>query len=91
LHWGFGSDAKILNIEETTLLTYQNLWASKEDDLLKCESMRDDAEGCTAINSAQYRIKVLPVVALPPLLVALLLKSEERDPMELIHLVNKTA
>ena len=87
---GLAADAKILKIDETSLLTYQNLWAPKEDDLLECES-KEDAENCTAIDSAQYRIKVLPVVVCPPLLVALLLKTEERDPMELIHLFNKAA
>lgn len=82
--------AKILKIEDTTLTTLQSLWAPKEADMLKCES-KEDAEGCTAVDTAQYRVKVLPVVALPPLLVALLLQTEERDPMELIHLFNKAA
>jgi hypothetical protein len=43
------------------------------------------------VDAAQYRIKVLPVVVLPPLLVTLLLETGEEDPFELVHLFNKTA
>jgi hypothetical protein len=66
-------------------------WSPKEDDLLKCKD-KEDAENCTAIDTAQYCVKVLPVVALPPLLLALLLQVKELDPiMELMHLINKAA
>jgi hypothetical protein len=49
--------AKILKIEDTTLTTLQSLWAPKEADMLKCES-KEDAEGCTAVDTAQYRVSL---------------------------------
>lgn len=73
---GTSVDTKILNIEGASLLRFQNLWDPKEDEMLKCQS-KEDADNCTAMDMAQYPLKVLPVVALPPLLVTLWLETEE--------------
>jgi hypothetical protein len=83
-------DSKIFKIEPSSLLTFQTHLSPKEDELLNCKN-KSEAEGCSVVDAAQYRIKVLPVVALPPLLVTLLLETGEEDPFELIHLFNKAA
>jgi hypothetical protein len=87
---GTDVDAKVVIVEPSSLLTFQEVIAPTGEELLKCRD-KAEVENCTCIDGAKYRTKYLPVIAPPPLIISLLLETEQGDPMELIPLITRAA